>query len=70
MGSLNVFTYGFPLPSRQVKISLVKILDSDVLFISSVFQLLSDAHCTHPILQSNNFKSLHCNEKSQQQNVT
>jgi len=34
----------------EQKVSLFKILDSDLLFISSVFQLSSDVNC-HPILQ-------------------
>jgi len=34
----------------EQKINNFKILDSDVLFISSVFQLSSDVNC-HPILQ-------------------
>jgi len=42
MWSLNIFINDFPLPCRRVKISLFKILDSDLLFISSVFQLSSD----------------------------
>jgi len=50
MSSLNVFNNDFYLPCRRVKISLVKTLDSDLLFISSVFQLSSDVNC-HPILQ-------------------
>jgi len=39
MWSLNVFINDFPLPCRQVKINIFKILDSDVLFLSSVFQV-------------------------------
>jgi len=35
----------------NLNINLVKILDSDLLFISSVFELSSDVNCTHPILQ-------------------
>jgi len=34
----------------KLKISLFKILDSDLLFLSSVFQPSSDVNC-HPILQ-------------------
>jgi len=49
MWSLNDFLNDFCLPCRLVKISLVKTLDSDLLFISSVFQLSSDVNC-HPIL--------------------
>jgi len=50
MCSLNIFINNFLLPCRQVKISLFEILDSDLLFISSVFQPSSDVNC-HPILQ-------------------
>jgi len=53
MWSLNVFIVfiiDFPLPCRQYKIYIFKILDSDMLFLSSVFQLSSDVNC-HPILE-------------------
>jgi len=50
MWTFNVFINYFPVPCRRVKISLFKILDSDLLFVSSVFQLSSDVSC-HPILQ-------------------
>ena len=42
MWSLNIFINDFYLPCRRVKISFVKTLDFDLLFISSVFQLSSD----------------------------
>jgi len=50
MWSFNVFINDFPLPCRQVKISLFEILNSDLLYISSVFQHSSDVNC-HPTLQ-------------------
>jgi len=50
MWSLNVFINDFPLPCWRENVSLFKILGSDLLFISSVFQLLSDIN-GHPNLQ-------------------
>jgi len=41
MWSLKVFINNFYLSCQRVKISLVKTLDSDLLFISSVFQLFN-----------------------------
>ena len=48
MWSFDNFLNDFYLPCRRIKISLVKTLDPDLLFISSVFQLSSDVNC-HPI---------------------
>jgi len=48
MWTLNVFINDFYLPCQGVKISLVKTLNSDLLFISSVFELSSDVNC-YPI---------------------
>ena len=50
MWSLNVFINDSPYFAGEYKINLFKILDSDLLFISSVFQLSSDVNC-HPIPQ-------------------
>jgi len=41
MRSLAVFINNLPLPCRWVNINLFKMLDSGLLFISSVFQLSS-----------------------------
>jgi len=46
MWSLNVFINNFPLPYWQEKFNISMILDSDLLFLSSVFQLSSYVNAT------------------------
>jgi len=50
-GALTVSSMVSLCLAGEYDINLVKILDSDLLFISSVFQLSSYVNSTHPIQQ-------------------
>jgi len=52
--SCGALTFSSMIPpyfAGEYKISLFKILDSDLLFTSSVFQLSSDVNCHHILQQ-------------------